>query len=83
MRAFRAAPFKVPKDGEVLLRCQEGEVMVHEDVLCNASERFAELLNSLIGGEYRETEDPSVRVSLFQDGEPHDTDSRSCVCLRR
>jgi hypothetical protein len=41
---------------------------MYTQVLCNASERFTELLNSLIGGEHRETEDPSVHVSLVQEG---------------
>ena len=39
LREYRGRPFVPPEGGEVLLRCQEGEILVHEDVLCNSSER--------------------------------------------
>jgi len=32
LRSYRGKVFTPPEGGEVLLRCQEGELMVHEDV---------------------------------------------------
>jgi len=61
-------PFEVPAGGDVILRCSEGDITCHEEVLCSASEKFGVLMNSLLSAPDSEPVDPTIYVGKLQQG---------------